>query len=294
MTIDISSTIPVWDGLGDNLGNIKGVICDLWGVLHDGTRQNEKAVECLKKIRAQGIPVALLSNSPKPVEEVWLLLESFGITRSVADVLLSSGSIARRLIRSSYSHKKMYHLGPALRDAETLEGLPVEQVKSPQDADFILCTGLNEATGEAHRPMLRDAALRDIPMICANPDRIVHVRDELQFCAGVVADVYQSLGGAVIWAGKPNVLALHSAVKALNLPLSETSIIMIGDSLQTDIAGAASAGYKGILIADGIHREDILPLLKDGAPSYRQLALVLHRDIHTIPAIESIMPNLRW
>ena len=294
MTIDPSTPIPIWGGLKHKLDNITGVICDLWGVLHDGAAPHSEAVECLTNIRAQGIPVALLSNSPKPVDEVWRYLADMGIPKTVADALITSGSIARRMVRSTYSGQKMYHLGPAERDALTLEGLPVDHVELLVDADFILCTGLNEATGEAHRPMLQEAAMRGVPMICANPDRIVHVRAELQLCAGVVADVYQSLGGAVLWAGKPNILALHSAAEALNLPFSESSIVMIGDSFQTDIAGAANAGYKAILVAGGIHRDDILPLLNFGAPSYQQLADILQRDRHTIPTLESIMPSLKW
>lgn len=294
MTIDTLSKVPVWNGLDNKLDNIKGVICDLWGVLHDGNVQHKEAVECLINIRSQGIPVALLSNSPKPVNEVWHYLEGLGIPKSVADVLISSGSLARRLIRDTKSGQKMYHIGPAERDAATLEGLPVEYATSPEAADFILCTGLNETTAEAHRPMLKEAALAGIPMICANPDRVVHIREELQLCAGVVGDVYQSLGGDVVWAGKPNILALQSATKALNLSLDETSIMMIGDSFQTDIAGAANAGYKAILIAGGIHRDDILPLLGSGPLSYEQLAEILHRDSHAIPALESIMPSLKW
>ena len=294
MTREISTNIPVWQGLEHELENISGVVCDLWGVLHDGSEAHPAAVDCLKNFRARGVPVVLLSNSPKPVEDVWQLLESFGINRSVADALLTSGSIARRLIRKSHAGQKMYHLGPTQRDAATLAGLPVEQVQAPEDADFILCTGLNEATGEAHAPMLSTAAEQKIPMICANPDRIVHVRNQLQFCAGAVADVYQSLGGHVVWAGKPNLLAMHSAVEALGLPLSERSIVMIGDSIQTDITGAVNAGYKGILIASGIHRDDILPLLEGDSLSYQKLASILHKDRHIMPSIESIMPSLTW
>jgi HAD superfamily hydrolase (TIGR01459 family) len=198
------------------------------------------------------------------------------------------------MIRRTHSGQKMYHLGPAKRDASTLEGLPVEQVHSVLEADFILCTGLIEVTGQAHSAMLKGAALRGIPMICANPDRVVHVRDELQLCAGVVADVYLSFGGIVTWAGKPNALAFQSALEALTLPLSEKAIFMIGDSLQTDIAGAANVGYKAILIAGGIHREDILPCLDQGNPSYLQLAAILQRESQTIPVMESIMPSLKF
>lgn len=294
MTDNVVSLIPVWDGLHNKLDNISAVICDLWGVLHDGSQPHNEAVECLNNIRAAGIPVALLSNSPKPVDDVWRYLETLGIPRSVADVLITSGSLARRMIRSRHDGQKMYHLGPSVRDAVTLQGLPVEQVAAPIDADFILCTGLNFSTGEAHRALLAGAVEKNIPMICANPDRIVHVRDELQFCAGVVGDLYQSMGGTVLWAGKPSRYALHAAVEALGLSCDDTSIIMIGDSLQTDIAGAVNAGYQGILIAGGIHRDDILPLLKGNALAYPPLVKSLQRPRCDIPRLKAIMPSLIW
>ena len=289
-----SPIIPVWSGLADNLEGVNGVVCDLWGVLHDGVEAHQNAVQCLINIRKKDIPVALLSNSPKPINDVWKYLNDLGIPSTVADALITSGSIARHLIRKSYTDQKMYHIGPSARDASTLKGLPVHQVNNIGEADFILCTGLDEPTGEAHQLTLNVAVEKQIPMICANPDRVVHVRDELQFCAGVVADVYQSLGGAVIWAGKPDKLALHSAATVLDLDMDEPSILVIGDSIQTDMAGAESAGYKGILIASGIHRDDILPKLKGESVSRELLAKILHKRSLSIPALESIMPNLIW
>lgn len=286
--------IPVWSGLETHLHGISAVICDLWGVLHDGMTVHVEAAECLKKIRSLGIPVALLSNSPKPIDDVWAHLGMLGLPRSIADGLTTSGSLARSIIRRKYAGMKMYHLGPSERDEATLLGLPVALMTSPDEADFILCTGLNHTTGEAHASMLKVAALDKKPMICANPDRIVHVRGELHLCAGIVADVYEQLGGPVEWAGKPSASAYHAAMQTINMPIDTQSVLMIGDSLNTDIAGAVDVGYEGVLIANGIHRDDIVPMLHQDNVTYRALAQTLDRDISQVPLIKAIMPNLIW
>ena len=42
------------------------VICDLWGVIHDGRQVFAEAVSLLRALRVAGKPVAILSNSPRP------------------------------------------------------------------------------------------------------------------------------------------------------------------------------------------------------------------------------------
>ena len=44
---------------------------------------------------------------------------------------------------------------------------------------------------------------RNLPMICANPDRVVEHGDQLIYCGGALADLYEARGGMINMAGKP-------------------------------------------------------------------------------------------
>ena len=241
------------------LGEAPLVIADLWGVVHDGVKALPDAVDCLIKTREAGVPVALLSNAPKPVSFVKSFIESIGVTANAYDMLVTSGSIARDHVRDEFSGKKLFHLGPLL-DHITVEGLPVELVSSPDSADVILATGLQAEDGPSHAEMLRGAAEAGILMLVANPDRVVHIGDDLMLCAGVVGDCYEALGGPVHWCGKPMREAFETCAERLTIPFASLQgrAIMVGDSLKTDIAGAEAAGINSVLIAGGIHRGDAL------------------------------------
>lgn len=235
------------------------VISDLWGVVHDGVKALPDAVNCLIKIREAGVPVALLSNAPKPVDFVKKFIENIGVSDVAYDTLVTSGSIARDHVRDEFSGKKLFHLGPKL-DHITVENLPVEYVDVPSDADVILATGLLAEDGPAHTDMLRGAAAAGVLMLVANPDRVVHIGADLILCAGVVGDAYEALGGPVHWCGKPMREAFETCAERLDISFKDIQgrAIMIGDSLKTDIAGAEAAGIKSLLISGGIHRGDAL------------------------------------
>lgn len=241
------------------LGATPLVVCDLWGVVHDGVRALPNAVECLIKTRKAGVPVALLSNAPKPLDFVKKFIESIGLSPDAYDTLVTSGSIARDHVRDEFLGKKLFHLGPG-HDHITVENLQVEYVDTPEAADVILATGLLAEDGPAHENMLREAAEAGILMLIANPDRVVHIGDDLIYCAGVVGDCYEALGGPVHWCGKPTKEAFETCADRLSIPFDRLAdrAVMIGDSLKTDIAGAEAAGINSLLISGGIHRGDAL------------------------------------
>jgi ribonucleotide monophosphatase NagD (HAD superfamily) len=122
---------------------------------------------------------------------------------------------------------------------------------------------------------------RDLEFISANPDLIVDVGGVLLPCAGTLGQFYEQLGGAVYWAGKPYAPAYHQAFETLAQlaggPVDRSRILAIGDALRTDIAGAAEAGLDALLIAQGIHRDDLMP---DGRITPERL----HRVLASVPA----------
>ncbi len=239
------------------------LFCDVWGVLHDGHRAFAASNDALTRFRAGGGTVILVSNAPSPSAAVAHTLASKGVAPGAYDAIVSSGDVALSYI-AQQSFSRIHRIGPALRDSAFYDALvppdcPLEQ------ADAIVCTGLfddlNE-TGEHYRERLTAAAQRGIPFICVNPDLVVHVGDQLLPCAGAVATVYEALGGAVIWAGKPRPSAYSAAFAAAEQVRGHRvlphRVLAIGDAVRTDLAGAAHAGIDALFITTGIHRETVM------------------------------------
>jgi len=140
------------------------------------------------------------------------------------------------------------------RDLEMRQGLDLDFVATPEQADFILNTGPAEweDTIETYAPVLHIARERNLPMVCANPDLVVIHAGKPALCAGALAEEYERLGGRVRWHGKPNPSVYDSCLELLGID-DRRRILAIGDSLRTDIAGAANAGIDSLLIAGGVH-----------------------------------------
>ena len=149
--------------------------------------------------------------------------------------------------------RRCLHIGSE-RDLEMREGLNLVFVDTPTEADFILNTGPAEweDTIEGYAPVLRAALARGLPMVCANPDLVVVHDGKPALCAGALAEEYERFGGQVRWHGKPYPSVYDSCLDLLGIA-DRRRILAIGDSLRTDIAGAAGAGIDSLLIAGGIH-----------------------------------------
>src|SRR5205814_2692045 len=139
-------------------------------------------------------------------------------------------------------------------DVDVGEGLDLAFVDTPAEADFILNTGPAEWDDaiETYAPVMHGALARRLPMVCANPDLVVVHNGKPALCAGALAEEYQHLGGRVRWHGKPYPSVYDSCLGLLGIA-DKRRILAIGDSLRTDIAGAAGAGIDSLFIAGGIH-----------------------------------------
>lgn len=256
-----TNTIRILHGIQDVADKYELVICDLWGVIHNGISAHHPAIEAIEKLRGRGCTTVFLSNAPRPRGHVRQQLIGMGVPAGLTDHIVTSGGLARDAVRTQWAGKKLYHLGPS-SDRNTVEGLDVEEVSSTAEADVILATGLEFNSVEKHRASLAEAAARKVPFLCANPDRVVHVGEKLYLCAGSIADLYAEMAGPVEWFGKPTAAALLSCAHECGIKQPpHHRCIMVGDSLQTDVAGARAAGFHSLFIAAGIHREDWPSLL---------------------------------
>jgi HAD superfamily hydrolase (TIGR01459 family) len=234
----LSKLFPVW-------------FCDIWGVVHNGYAPFVATTDVLQKHRENGGRVVLVSNSPRTAAGVETQLAEIGVNRASWDDIVTSGDVTRDLM-IQHGDGKLYHIGPA-RDYSLFEELPVQRVAAP-DARAIICTGLfHERTEqpENYRDGFRDLIARGLPMICANPDKIVRKGDQLLYCAGALADVYAALGGTVLMAGKPFAPIYDQAMRKAGVDRSQ--VLAIGDGPETDVLGAADYGLPVVLITGGIN-----------------------------------------
>jgi HAD superfamily hydrolase (TIGR01459 family) len=255
---DVADEIALVEGLDGLAARYDLILCDIWGVLHNGLVAFAPASEALMRFRSGGGRVVLVSNAPRPASGVASQLDRVGVPRTAWDAIVTSGDLTRAAVIERKG-QIVHHLGPE-RDLPIFEGLDVE-FGDVESADYVVCSGFHDderETVEDYRDLLRRMRARDLWMICANPDMVVERGDRLVPCAGTLAATYQEIGGRVFYAGKPHrpvyeaALALAAKLRGGEaVPLHR--VLAIGDAMRTDIAGAAAFGIHSLLVARGIH-----------------------------------------
>jgi HAD superfamily hydrolase (TIGR01459 family) len=233
------------------------LVCDVWGVLHNGVQAFAPACAALKAFRDKHGRVILLSNAPRPASDIEGQFERFGVPLDCYDTIVTSGGAAREDLvrRSGRGGLAMFHLGPE-RDRNLYAGLNV-QLTDLAGAEIVLCTGPfnDEAeTPDDYKQLLAELKARSLAMLCANPDLVVQRGGRLVYCAGSLAKAYEAIGGSVVYYGKPH-LPIYDFVRAVSG--GARRMLAIGDGLVTDIKGANAAGIDTLFIADGVHGEDV-------------------------------------
>jgi HAD superfamily hydrolase (TIGR01459 family) len=236
------------------------LFCDVWGVVHNGVAAFADACDALARFRSGGGTAILVTNAPRPAAAIMRILDRFGVARAAYDAIVSSGDVTRDAVEQRLN-ESLFHVGPP-RDLPIFEGLAV--VFAPiESADYVVCSGLFDDTTETpenYREMLGLMRTRQLFMVCANPDVVVERGDTLVYCAGAIADAYGELGGEVLYCGKPYMPIYETALnKAASLrggtrpPLKR--VLAIGDSVRTDLSGAAAFGLDCVFVTSRLHAE---------------------------------------
>ena len=252
-----NAPIPILKSIAPLAVETSGWLLDIWGVMHNGVRPFLDACTACERFRKDGGVVVLVSNSPRPRDGVAAQLDRIGVPRASWDSIVSSGDVARAMIRN-YEGRSILHLGPE-RDLGIFSGIDVTRAEA-EEAEAIVCTGLfddERETSDDYAQRLAHYAERKLPMICANPDVQVERDGRLVYCAGALAQHYERLGGEVAYAGKPYLPIYERALETIeNLrpgSAERSRLLAIGDGIHTDIAGAAAAGVRSVFISSGVH-----------------------------------------
>ena len=235
------------------------LLCDVWGVVHNGVAAIQPSVEALIEARRRGCTVVLITNSPRPRDGVVAQLAALGVSASAFDAIVTSGDVTKGLLRAG--PKNAFHLGPE-RDLPLYQDTGVAVVDE-DEAGVVVCTGLFDDENEQpsdYGPMLQRFRDRDLAMIVANPDIVVERGDKLIPCAGALGRDYAAMGGETRIAGKPHAPIYEAAIalgsEAMGVQVEPSRILAIGDGMPTDIRGALDQGLDVLFVAGGIHANE--------------------------------------
>lgn len=272
-------------GLREIAGDFDALICDVWGVVHDGMKPYWASVEALRKFRGERGRVVLLSNAPRPVQDIVTQFSRIGVPGDCYDAIVTSGAATREVLasRTANGRLRIVHLGPQ-RDRGLYEGLNVE-LAEPELADLVLCTGLRDdetETPEDYGDLLAELRHHNLTMVCANPDVLVPRGGRLVHCAGGLARAYENLGGRVEYFGKPHLPIYRVALQTAGSP---NKPLVVGDGLETDVRGANRAGLDALFITHGVHAGEM-----DGLTDDHLNALLADKGV----TVRAAMRSLAW
>ena len=276
------------------------ILCDIWGVLHNGVASFAQASDALVSFRRGGGAVILISNAPRPSPPIARQVLKLGVSPDAFDAVVTSGDVTIGLMEQQ-SGDQVLHIGPE-RDLTLLDAVAEASGARPklvslEDAQYALCTGLRNdeiETLDDYRSELQAMSIRGMAMICANPDIVIHRGDTLIYCAGALARRYEELGGSVVYAGKPYTpiydLALALAEQIRGASIEKPRVLAIGDGMRTDIIGAARAGLDVLFVTGGIHRSLHKETLESPADPIELQKLYDENEVWPVAAIPVLRP----
>lgn len=286
---------PRISGLSALADRYRVLLCDVWGVIHNGVALYDGVADALTRYRATGGKVVLLTNAPRPNAPIRQQLARLGLPAAAYDDIVTSGDVAREEITgwAATGRRHIHHVGPD-RDLPLFEGLEIERV-ALADADAVVITGLFDDTTETpadYRATFAEIAARRLPVLSANPDRVIDRGGVMVYCAGALADVHVEAGGTPTLIGKPYPAVYAAArrrARALaGAALTDADVLAVGDALATDVKGGFDAGFDVLYVTGGIHAADYGPA---EAPDAARVAAALTAEGLGATAF---LPRLIW
>ena len=286
------TNIPRISGLHEIADNYDAILCDVWGVLHNGVTPWAQAMEALSSFRDKGGIVVMITNAPRPTPPVLAHMKRLGVPLTgIFDEVVTSGDATRDLIEQFDG--PIHYLGPE-HDKSLFEGLDVELVDW-QDAGAVVCTGLKDDstdTPESYHDLLAQFHEAKLPFICANPDIVVEKGDKVLFCAGALARDYAAMGGETRIVGKPHKpiydLAISRVEAHSDTKIERARILAIGDGMPTDILGAQQNDLDVLFISAGIHSSEYGAVENPDHDKVQQFL-----QLHNVSPV-AYLPRLAW
>ena len=246
------------------------VFFDSYGVLRNHNGLIPGAVETVKYLRAAGKHIRVLTNNAaRSPEAASQRLAHYGLGGIPASEIITSGSTTRYFLQQKVNKGKVAYLGtPAAAEyiiTAGLEAIPIAEVDFSRLEDISGVAFLDDEGYDLNRDINLAINLlrrRLVPVVVANTDLLYPVdRDNVALATGGIARLAEYvLGRRFAKFGKPASPMFQMALDSVALKFPEVSpanILMVGDTLHTDILGGNNYGVTTALVLSGnTRRED--------------------------------------
>lgn len=232
-----------------DLKQYTAILLDMDGVLYRGDTPLPGVGDLLALCERRKIAYACVTNnSTLTPEQYQQKLANMGITMPAARVITSS-TATRRYLEHEFGHgTPAFHIGMrGLREALYGDGYFVYEERSPQ----LVVSGLDTEVTYQKLKIATLAIRAGARYVATNPDFTLPTDEGLVPGSGsIIALLQTATGVAPTVIGKPEPTMLHTAIEILGANSQRT--LVIGDRLDTDIAGAAAAGLASAMVLTGV------------------------------------------
>ena len=244
--------------------NFDVLLFDNYGVITFGHGISKTVLKQMERLKEKGKTIIILSNSSASSAASENKYAKKGLLKGVHyDKILTSGEYASEVVRRGklpVKGKRMYVFGtanfgrPEDKLPDMFKGTGYTVVDNLSEADFIYC-GVPQINGEDRIvledfiPKIKECLDSGLTMVCSNPDWRANEGGRVVVRSGLISKVYNELGGNTIVFGKPGSGMYNVALRGLKV--SKDKVLMVGDTLRTDILGAVHAGIKSCLVIEG-------------------------------------------
>lgn len=232
---------------------MRAILFDMDGVLYNSETPIEGAAEAVHWVRTERVPHLFVTNtSSRGRPQLAQKLQRFGIPGDET-VILTPAVAAAGWLRARASSPVALFVKPGTRPE--FDGLSLVPDDAETGARYVVIGDLEDAwdfrtLNRAFRLLHSD---RESVLIALGMTRYWQASDGLRLdVAPFVAALEHAIGRPALVFGKPAVPFFAAAVEKLGVPAAE--VLMIGDDMETDVAGAQRAGLKGALVKTGKFR----------------------------------------
>ena len=253
--------------------NFKAVWLDSYGVVKNYKGLLNGVQDTVDFLRSEGIAIRILTNdASRSQEQQYESLQRIGLHGIEVDEIITSGMLAKQYLAHKVVDGKIAYLGTENSAAYILQSglpsIPVREVNLDDIDDIAGFVFLDDEGFDWNFDINKTVNLinrKNIPVIVANSDRLYPVsKNDVAVATGGIAKLVENiLNRKFIHLGKPDSQMFMYAFADLNKTGSfdKNDILMVGDTLHTDILGGNKFGVKTMLVLTGNTRQELVDIL---------------------------------